>query len=77
MKAGDFDRKFDDVVDISGWLDLSKAKRAEREPLCSQEHAKFIEAYNQSLQQDGLRLGKYWRFLRVVFFMCRCRDRGV
>ncbi|WP_172680277.1 CopG family transcriptional regulator [Methylomonas koyamae] len=57
MKAGDFDRKFDDVVDISAWLDLSKAKRAEREPLCSQEHARFIEAYNQSLEQDGLPLG--------------------
>ncbi|OAI27463.1 hypothetical protein [Methylomonas koyamae] len=56
MKAGDFDRQFEDAVDISGWLDLSKAKRLERGPFCSQEHAKFIEAYNQSFEQDGLPL---------------------
>lgn len=62
MKAGDFDQQFVDAVDISAWLDLSKARRVDRERLWSQKHASFIEIYNQGLHQDSLPLDEYRSF---------------
>lgn len=41
---------------------LRELVRSEREKRWRQEHAEFISAYNQTLQQDGLPLDEYRTF---------------
>lgn len=55
VKARDFDKKFDEGVDISKHLDLKKAKRPEREQ--KQVNVDFPVWMIQLLDKEAKRLG--------------------
>ena len=55
MKAKDFDRRFDEGEDVSGHLDLSKARRPEREQ--KRVNVDFPVWMIQMLDKEAKRLG--------------------
>jgi hypothetical protein len=65
MKATDFDKKFDDNEDVTGLLDLSKAKRPGLE--VKRINVDFPEWMVESMDQEANRIGttrqsliKFW-----------------
>jgi len=55
MKAKDFDKKFDENLDISKHLDMSKARRPEQEQKCV--NVDFPLWMIHSLDKEAKRLG--------------------
>ena len=55
MKAKDFDKQFDEGLDVSKYLDLSKARRPEHEP--RRVNVDFPSWMIHSLDKEAKRLG--------------------
>ncbi len=55
MKTEEFDKKFDDGVDITNYLDLSKAKRIKQEH--KRVNVDFPVWMIDSLDKEAIRLG--------------------
>ncbi|MEE8607000.1 MAG: CopG family antitoxin [Nitrospiraceae bacterium] len=55
MKAKDFDKQFDEGLDVSKYLDISKARRPEHEP--RRVNVDFPSWMIHSLDKEAKRLG--------------------
>ena len=55
MKAKDFDKQFDEGLDVSKYLDISKARRPEHEP--RRVNVDFPSWMIRSLDKEAKRLG--------------------